>query len=291
LVGVHQTGGIAQSYKKYYYPFLPKQTVEITYSENGTNPVTITTNYQYNNNGYLIYKDYSTSNGDVIKSKIRYPADINNSIYSSMIFLNMLNFPIEQTSLRNNYVIGGTLTTYKTGGGSYVPDKVYLVETISPLPSFSYFNGITKDISYASTAETEFISYNSEGKLLKSLTKNGLYNYYIWAYNKQYPIAKIETPLNTTISISVNDNNLSKSTILNSIKNDVIYLKGLLSTFLNDKNYQVTIYTYKPLVGITSQTNSSGITIYYQYDSLGRLEYIKDHDEKLSKKYSYNYAN
>ena len=54
---------------------------------------------------------------------------------------------------------------------------------------------------------------------------------------------------------------------------------------------QVTTYTYEPLIGITSETNPQGITIYYDYDDFGRMETIKDDNGDILKHVEYNYAN
>jgi len=51
----------------------------------------------------------------------------------------------------------------------------------------------------------------------------------------------------------------------------------------------VTTFTFKPLIGMTSQTDPNGKTTYYMYDSYGRLSYIKDHEGNVLKKYCYNY--
>ncbi len=53
---------------------------------------------------------------------------------------------------------------------------------------------------------------------------------------------------------------------------------------------KMTTYTYQPLVGITSVTDSRGITEYYEYDRLGRLSAIKDSEGNILKTHCYNYA-
>jgi YD repeat-containing protein len=53
---------------------------------------------------------------------------------------------------------------------------------------------------------------------------------------------------------------------------------------------QMTTYTYDPLIGMTSSTDERGITTYYEYDSFGRLEAVKDQERNIIKSYKYNYA-
>ena len=51
----------------------------------------------------------------------------------------------------------------------------------------------------------------------------------------------------------------------------------------------VTSYTYKPLIGVTSETDPQGKTIYYEYDGFNRLKLIRDKDNKILKTFDYKY--
>ncbi len=53
----------------------------------------------------------------------------------------------------------------------------------------------------------------------------------------------------------------------------------------------MTTYTYKPLVGMTSETDPSGRIIFYEYDDFGRLKRIKDEEGKILQEYDYHYYN
>ena len=53
---------------------------------------------------------------------------------------------------------------------------------------------------------------------------------------------------------------------------------------------QITTYTYKPLIGISSELDPSGKTTFYEYDSLGRLMNIKDYMGNITNNFQYNYS-
>lgn len=52
---------------------------------------------------------------------------------------------------------------------------------------------------------------------------------------------------------------------------------------------QMVTYTYDPLVGMTSQTDTKGLTTYYEYDELQRMKLIRDQNKNIIKSYNYNY--
>ncbi len=53
---------------------------------------------------------------------------------------------------------------------------------------------------------------------------------------------------------------------------------------------QMTYYTYRPLMGMTSQCDVDNRVSYYEYDGLGRLRDIKDQDGNIIKTVQYHYA-
>ena len=53
----------------------------------------------------------------------------------------------------------------------------------------------------------------------------------------------------------------------------------------------MTTYTYDPLRGMTSQTDPSGRTTYYEYDELSRVKLIRDTEREIVSRYQYHYAN
>jgi YD repeat-containing protein len=59
---------------------------------------------------------------------------------------------------------------------------------------------------------------------------------------------------------------------------------------LYPQHARMTTYTYDPVIGsVTSATDNSGKTVYYEYDGLGRLSVIKNHNKDVVKKYSYRF--
>jgi YD repeat-containing protein len=52
---------------------------------------------------------------------------------------------------------------------------------------------------------------------------------------------------------------------------------------------QITTYTYKPLVGMTSMTDPRGVKIFYEYDDFNRLKCIKDNNGNIIQKFDYHY--
>ena len=61
-------------------------------------------------------------------------------------------------------------------------------------------------------------------------------------------------------------------------------LRTHLNALRSLPNTLVNTYTYKPLVGMTSETDPNGKTTFYEYDNFGRLKLVRDHNNNILKK-------
>ena len=152
------------SYCIYIFPvYLEEEKITDYY---GSQSITNITRYRYNNKRLKSTVITYNSRGDSLKTIIRYPSDINTGVYASMNTLSLLSFPVEQITLKNNNYTGSRLTTYKAASSTcYVPDKIYSLEVTSPLTSFTYFNGSSRDSHYGTSPEITYDSYSDAGNI------------------------------------------------------------------------------------------------------------------------------
>lgn len=113
-------------------------------------------------------------------------------------------------------------------------------------------------VSYWTTSPNSFLIAGTQGNAIKGVTKGG------WTYFTHI----ITGQTGVTVLGTGNIDELR------------LYPEGA----------QMKTYTYDPLIGMTSETDPTGRTIYYEYDSFNRLKLQKDEQGNILKKYCYNYA-
>ena len=261
----------------------------------------------------LVYNKLATqktstlSDGTYIVNKYYYPQDFNSGVSDANdIMFNGNNFneilikeSWKGTDENNLKMINTQVNVYKDSiSGKVFLDKVYTMKADEPLTKTQILefdpDVILRKPEYYHR-ELKVNKSDTHDNILEYLKDDGVPTSFIWGYNSIYPVVKIEgieyDDIPSSIKTNISGRNYVSSSDYVNVKVDVDYLKGQLSSLISNTSYMVTIYTYDPLVGMTSQTNPNGITTYYEYDNYGRLEYVKDDDGRILKTYEYHYYN
>lgn len=194
-------------------------------------------------------------------TELIYSGDLDNGIYVDMKNKNMLSYPVDVKKYYSNYknrkLIDGTHNEYtKNEFDDIVLSKV------------------SKYLRNGCLAELYSYKYNVKSRLLEYTNKQSLVTSIYWDDNNLYPIM---------IAQNMNYSNLESALLKSSQSSPQL---SLLFT-----NTKITTYTYYPLIGLSSMSLPNGITTYYEYDKLGRLQRIytmKNNKQNSIKQFTYN---
>lgn len=181
-----------------FYPYLESKTTIIRDSSNGDSLTTVT-NYEYNSDKLPSKISTVNSKNDVELDIMRYTGDMRSGIYTQMQANNMVNYPVEKTSVRDDCVVRSELSTYKKNDSNYdyVPEKVYKARFTVPLSygQFVHFDGLSKDSHYG-LPEVEYTRYDRNSNIEEFVTKDIHTTTCMWGYNNEYPIGIFENACN-----------------------------------------------------------------------------------------------
>jgi YD repeat-containing protein len=275
----------------------PGSSTETVYDINGENPVTTTTHYDYENPFHKNLTKTTTvdSKGKTIITTNQYPHDLPSgidgttpTIISSMVADHVIDPVIKSHTTVNGEVIKGSINNYTVEthtDGNNVSNNMYLPLNVKTLKI-----GTTSEFEN----RLEFAEYDNNGHILQVQKPDGTPVSYIWGYNNEYPIAKIENATYSQVSSQVANlqglSNLDDDHCLDTETCDENNLRSALNILRNTlPNAMVTTYTYDPLIGVTSMTDPKGYTVYYEYDDFNRLEQVVDADGYILSENEYNY--
>lgn len=263
------------------------------------------TNYVYNDKFLLeeqskILSDETAAGTSVQTTRYKYPHNFTSgSIYPGMNNLNMYKYPVEEINLKNGEVVGGKLTEFKLSNGIYVPASGFRVKSTDPIAEaeFTWYDGVSTGADMQKTIDYDF---DNKGNLIYYQQDNNIDNVFVWGYNEEFPVAKLENAKYEETSsgsgdfdlVDVQGNRFTASQI-DQIKNftgaEADYIAALDNLRTTLSSATVTTFTYNPLVGMTSQTDVNGVTSYYDYDTENRLKLIKDQYGNVINHYEYQY--
>lgn len=260
------------------------RTTELDYLNNSTEPIKTITEYGYNDTNLLQnYKKTVDSKSNTIEESTKYPMDFTSSLYSEMKTKHMVNMPIEVVGKVNTIEVKRLNKTYNKDltktKNLILPSKI---ET-----SYSGISGLSPDVS--------FEQYDTKGNIQQMITFDDISSVYLWGYNNQYPIAEIKNVTFAQIVAVLGQTLIDRVASASAPSDaDISAINALRNNVTTLKDIQITTYTYKPLIGMLSKTDPSGLTVYYDYDSFGRLKetYIMESStKKVVQSYGYHYQN
>lgn len=127
-------------------------------------------------------------------------------------------------------------------------------------------------------------AYDGNGNIVTQKMSDNTNNSFIWGYDGGYPVAKIVGGDYYTAAGLVNFNIVGDA--VHNTDEDVWAELNKIRTGM--PGAQVWTYTYKPMIGMTSETDPKGNIVHYKYDDIGRLVSVWDAYGKLLKKICYN---
>jgi hypothetical protein len=263
----------------FFYPLkgsetLMKKMIERDY--NNTGNLVNQTDFSYDQYHLPVTKTTLTSTNDQIQENTTY-----SHIIDRLKNKNILTNIIGKAFYKNNKQLPWTSVKYDDVS-HYNPTSETTYELNSPN------NNPTADVTYN--------KYDNKGNLLQYTTKAGIPTSIIWGYSQTQPIAKIEGAQYSDVqNLATDIINASNTDNAATPGNDETLFLEKLDAFRKKSeliNYQITTYTYDPLIGIRSITSPTGLRNVYIYDNENRLKEIRENDinGKIVKEYQYNFA-
>ena len=248
---------------------------------------TIETVFNQKNHLEATIKESSSRGGESILTELFYPVDLpNNNIATSLKSRHIINVPMEKVSTfcknSNQLVTSAERTAYSSMG---LPIAIYSFKNLNT--QRSNYNTWTTQNGLTDFEQITSITYNSVGKP-RGVTEYGqAQTVYIWGYNNEYPIAMIKgASQNAVIS------KLGGQSAVNNLENALVptmNAEELFSILSDIQGALVTVYEFKPLIGVTKTIMPNGTVNTYEYDALGRLVKIYDHHGTVTQQFQYNY--
>ena len=268
----------------------------------------VITSQEYSKLGSRPYRKSITMNGITTTEESYYPDQISMGTSSNlsgaalaisqMRSKNVIGLPIQKITKHNGVIQSSTYHTYKQlSNGMVVPDSVYrLKPSEAGTLNHPYINAQGKvEMNAAYEYLEHYPSYNTSGHPWQ-ISRCGEPSVVLdWGYNHRYVTARVEN-----ITYSELEDDLNFHTYMARLKEYTIITDSNRAAFNQINKYLrqflpsgalLTTYTYDPLLGITSECNPLGDTIFYEYDSYGRLARTRNTNGEVIKEYEYHYAN
>ncbi len=263
---------LANSVAHYYYP---KHITAVTTREYaGSQVLSRRSDYLYNQHNQQVSVEQTlNSDGMVLARKIYYPKDFpSDPLLVAMADSNMVNAVVKEESY-----VSSILEHTKEYQYALYYDKYYDIcainETYKNSPPFN----------------SVIIHSRDRHRNIESLTEFGKPAvHYLWSYGYQYPVARLENITTAeflaTMPLSVRDA-IGSEFILENVQTTL----NRLNSSQYFPNAHITLFRYKPQVGMSYSRQPYGMETFYTYCNYNKLANIAEGDENdIMTSYQYN---
>lgn len=209
--------------------------------------------------------------GNTIEQFYTYPE----TGYTNLAAAHILNIPVVIEEKTDGKLVSRTETRF-TNPASTLPTAV-----------------MTSNIGNTAQKTATIDLYDEKGNAIQFTSPAGISTTVIYGYDKTQPIAKIEGATYAQVSPYAQAIIDASNADAQNPANEPALLTALdnfrKTTALKD--FQMTTYTYDPLIGMTTTTPPNGIRAIYKYDDQNRLQKIVDMNGVTLKEYQYHYKN
>ena len=242
-------------------------------------------NYEYFYNNYTDHLDY-----DLVRSESHKNSE-GDSIVTYYTYLKSGNtyLPLKETEIItcNGNIVSATRVEYSAAN---LPLKKYSLNENHPA------SGLISSTQATTAAQKNGIGYltyeyryNSSGNLIQINYKGLPLVSYLWGYDGLYPIIEAKNISWEQLYSAALKSGLTASQIEGqsvTTQQKVSDVAKALRLELSES--EINSIAYHWLVGVAEMTDATGNSRFFNYDSQGRLEEIRDFNNYLIEKYSYH---
>lgn len=251
----------------------------------------------------LLSETHRIGTGKTMKTEYVYPDQVANHAVKTLTLqslallkmreVNLINRPVQIAHYEDNQCVEAQLYTYRQLlDNQIVVDSVFSLKTVPAgkltTPSINTYGKFVRHANFE--WERCYPSYGTGLKPLGIHFRNrpsiGFYwkdGHYLMLKVEGCPYPELYRPDNTELQTQ-----LSIFLSCKGASNELYNFNQYIRSALPDGS-QVTTYTYRPLVGLTSETDPSGKSLYYDYDRYNRLSATRDSGNLILEEKTYHY--
>ncbi|RZJ90526.1 MAG: hypothetical protein EOO20_07875 [Chryseobacterium sp.] len=264
------TGSESQTYKT-KASFIKKLTVKNRIFSDSNQFIEKITETNFNNRNLKPESEKTTySSDEIFETNYKYP---HTYVHQRLMAANIFGTVVSTEHKKNGVIVSKSENKYD--------NNTHLFPT----------SVVSFDLQNTSATEITYNEYDAKGNLLQYTLKDGISTAIVWGYYSTQPIAKITGATYAQVSSFATDIVMASDSDADNPSSEGVLIIALDNFRKNAalSGYQITTYTYDPLIGVTSITPPSGIREIYHYDSANRLQKIINVNGKVLREYNYNY--